>query len=254
MLPFPGTFQSTQDWIWRTSSTWIMFTTACSVSGSTTRLCQSGQRRSFQVPVLTLGHLGSKAWQISVSRWISDAKTDWIPARDWTQSLLGGYLHRLHEAIKRGALSPVTCGTLHKSSEGRGGTQPTYASSLNFIFSIVRIVTNILFFLTLGEKVVHVFWPRHHCGPNLAHSGCFQWNCSALREHDHLWVVWGEKPSGEAHPHPWTFPICHQVKVSYKNTTDTAFPLTLPGCTELCPIDKFIGDKMTQYLKLSLWL
>ena len=115
-------------------------------------------------------------------------------------------------------------------------------------------VTNMLIVLSLGEKVVHVFWPWHHCGPDFAHSGRFQWNCSALREHDHLWVVRGGKPSGEVYPHLWTFPICHQVKVSYKNTTDTAFPLTLPGCTELCPIDKFIGDKMTQYLKLTLWL
>jgi len=32
-----------------------------------------------------------------------------------------------------------------------------------------------------------------------------------------------------------------QVKVSYKNTTDIAFPLILPGCTELCPIDKFVA-------------
>ena len=32
-----------------------------------------------------------------------------------------------------------------------------------------------------------------------------------------------------------------QVKISYKNTTDTAFPLFLPGCTELCPLKEFIG-------------
>jgi hypothetical protein len=30
-----------------------------------------------------------------------------------------------------------------------------------------------------------------------------------------------------------------QVKISYKNTTDTAFPLVLPGCTELCPLEQF---------------
>merc|ERR1712010_311650 len=32
-----------------------------------------------------------------------------------------------------------------------------------------------------------------------------------------------------------------QVKISYKNTTDVAFPLILPGCTELCPLEEFIA-------------
>merc|ERR1719239_1666679 len=32
-----------------------------------------------------------------------------------------------------------------------------------------------------------------------------------------------------------------QVKISYKNTTDTAFPFFLPGCTELCPLKEFIA-------------
>jgi len=32
-----------------------------------------------------------------------------------------------------------------------------------------------------------------------------------------------------------------QVKISYKNTTDTAFPLVLPGCKELCPLEQFIA-------------
>ena len=36
-------------------------------------------------------------------------------------------------------------------------------------------------------------------------------------------------------------PFSWQVKISYKNTTDIAFPLILPGCTELCPLEQFKG-------------
>ena len=54
-----------------------------------------------------------------------------------------------------------------------------------------------------------------------------------------------------------------QVKISYKNTTETVFPLILPGCTELCPLEQFKGVlcishkaivEPTSISKLKFWL
>ena len=42
------------------------------------------------------------------------------------------------------------------------------------------------------------------------------------------------------------------VKISYRNDSSTsAFPLTIPGCSHLCPLEKFKGRKKQVFLQTN---